>query len=419
MTASGDAVKAGGALGRKLTAAERTVLAEALRDKVRETLAGEEHPAEDMLPEYLLTMVDNRRTKKFVTDELAPLLADGDPAMSVTLVEFLWERLGQLLTGTEGAEASAEAAVAEAAAAKSAREESATSSGRKATASGVGTRKRARATAAGREKEEPAPAAVSTAEADARRLIEEARETRTAQHHGGQRAAAKRAPRHVPAKRTAAADHADDSAAPAADAGTNGDAASASRKEAAGEEVPKCQFWPNCKHGDQCRFFHPTEPCIYYPNCRAGDRCRYIHPDAGRGMPTQLLMMQKMMQMHTQGMMAPPCKYGYACERRRQNKPCSFSHPQITCRYGKNCKRQPRGGMPGMPGTCMFSHAPLCRNGWECSRPGCAFAHPAKAPDVAEADATTEGGDPATAVADTPEHMESELGAEAQAQVDE
>jgi len=34
-----------------------------------------------------------------------------------------------------------------------------------------------------------------------------------------------------------------------------------------GERV-RCQYWPECNRGDQCKFWHPKELCKKYPNCQ-------------------------------------------------------------------------------------------------------------------------------------------------------
>ncbi|XP_054758966.2 zinc finger CCCH domain-containing protein 14-like [Lytechinus pictus] len=41
----------------------------------------------------------------------------------------------------------------------------------------------------------------------------------------------------------------------------------------------RCKFWPACKNGSDCLFFHPSTPCRTFPNCKFGDKCLFIHPN--------------------------------------------------------------------------------------------------------------------------------------------
>lgn len=40
----------------------------------------------------------------------------------------------------------------------------------------------------------------------------------------------------------------------------------------------RCKFYPICRLGDSCEFFHPTLPCKVFPNCKFGESCAFIHP---------------------------------------------------------------------------------------------------------------------------------------------
>ncbi|KXS10811.1 hypothetical protein M427DRAFT_462037 [Gonapodya prolifera JEL478] len=41
----------------------------------------------------------------------------------------------------------------------------------------------------------------------------------------------------------------------------------------------RCGYWPQCKKGAECRFWHPVELCPQWPNCPYNDaQCLYIHP---------------------------------------------------------------------------------------------------------------------------------------------
>jgi len=85
----------------------------------------------------------------------------------------------------------------------------------------------------------------------------------------------------------------------------------------------RCKYWPTCKRGDACVYFHPIEQCANWPNCSFGSECWYIHP-----------------QM--------PCKYGVHCNRPN----CVYTHPPanlspIICKFGENCSRP----------DCVFTHS--------------------------------------------------------------
>eukprot|EP00923_Selenidium_pygospionis_P014025 GHVN01024165.1.p1 GENE.GHVN01024165.1~~GHVN01024165.1.p1 ORF type:complete len:696 (-),score=149.63 GHVN01024165.1:126-2213(-) len=61
----------------------------------------------------------------------------------------------------------------------------------------------------------------------------------------------------------------------------------------------RCETFPNCPFGDQCRYIHPTEQCTKWPHCSFGRRCFYLHPDV-------------------------PCKFGLNCH----NQTCNYEHPE-------------------------------------------------------------------------------------------
>eukprot|EP00026_Physarum_polycephalum_P005012 Phypoly_transcript_05038.p1 GENE.Phypoly_transcript_05038~~Phypoly_transcript_05038.p1 ORF type:complete len:587 (-),score=75.16 Phypoly_transcript_05038:164-1924(-) len=174
--------------------------------------------------------------------------------------------------------------------------------------------------------------------------------------------------------------------------------------ESVGKKIKKekCQYWPNCKRGDECAYFHPTQKCKLFPDCPFADKCLYIHPSvpckfgakcarpdcayshpapsslslsgtyptstfAPKGtlsvntaLPTGLgVGPSKFAPVHGAGV--KPCKHGFACPR----DGCTFFHPPNACVYGDACAR------PG----CAFAHGKMCRSGIACSTPGCSFVH--------------------------------------------
>lgn len=88
----------------------------------------------------------------------------------------------------------------------------------------------------------------------------------------------------------------------------------------------RCSYWPKCARGDQCLYFHPKEICKNFPDCSFGDQCLYIHN-------------------------RPECKYGARCSRLS----CSFNHSlsvAVVCKFGASCNRL----------DCAFSHPSRSRS---------------------------------------------------------
>ncbi|ORY05761.1 hypothetical protein K493DRAFT_33452 [Basidiobolus meristosporus CBS 931.73] len=153
------------------------------------------------------------------------------------------------------------------------------------------------------------------------------------------------------------------------------------------DQPQRCTFWPNCTKGEDCKFFHPTKPCRDYPNCPNGAKCLYIHLDDEKAETKK----------------AVACKFGAKCT----NPECKFSHPSPAaiaagaksekaerCRYYPNCKNahctyshvdepQPNYGeslapeSAPVPNPSYVRKVPVqCRDGSNCTRPGCHFLHP-------------------------------------------
>jgi len=97
-------------------------------------------------------------------------------------------------------------------------------------------------------------------------------------------------------------------------------------------ERVRCQYWPECSRGDQCKYWHPKELCKKYPNCPAGDKCLYIHPAS----PSN-----------------PPSRSGSVSSKHNRTKSDASSvisaasdRSNIECKFGANCNRP----------DCKYSH---------------------------------------------------------------
>lgn len=108
----------------------------------------------------------------------------------------------------------------------------------------------------------------------------------------------------------------------------------------------RCKFWPSCKEGDDCNYYHPSKPCRAFPNCRFGSQCLYVHPackfnpNCTKPMcpfahPISQVPTRRMRPARVQqAAQAPKCRYGYRCS----NLMCTFSHQRAeSCRFGANC----------------------------------------------------------------------------------
>ncbi|XP_030854637.1 zinc finger CCCH domain-containing protein 14 isoform X2 [Strongylocentrotus purpuratus] len=124
----------------------------------------------------------------------------------------------------------------------------------------------------------------------------------------------------------------------------------------------RCKFWPACKNGSECNFFHPSTPCRTFPNCKFGDKCLFIHPNC----------------KFDATCMNPTCPYTHAT--RTKPAPIIIQAPPIrafpTFKQTANkmvCKFYPHCGNT----KCPFIHpAPkMCRYNISCTRPDCKFQH--------------------------------------------
>ncbi|XP_054263627.1 zinc finger CCCH domain-containing protein 14 isoform X2 [Macrosteles quadrilineatus] len=130
----------------------------------------------------------------------------------------------------------------------------------------------------------------------------------------------------------------------------------------------KCKYWPACRLGDKCTYYHPTKPCNMFPNCKFGDDCLYIHPQCkfnalctrkdcvfahtNAQAPVQpTVVAPKAKALYAAS--APPCKFFPNCT----NIHCQFSHPARPCRFGLYCTKK----------DCPFQHgqvAPVDKLKW-------------------------------------------------------
>lgn len=127
----------------------------------------------------------------------------------------------------------------------------------------------------------------------------------------------------------------------------------------------KCQYWPNCKRGNECNFHHPKERCKNYPNCSFGDQCLYIHPLSN--VPCKYgskCTNPECTFIHPPPTASIPCKDGFFCYLWNGN--CPYMHPMEACKFGPKCTKG---------AACPYSHEELCKFGARCIRPGCSFAH--------------------------------------------
>eukprot|EP00123_Amoebidium_parasiticum_P016732 comp23563_c0_seq1/m.39835 comp23563_c0_seq1/g.39835 ORF comp23563_c0_seq1/g.39835 comp23563_c0_seq1/m.39835 type:complete len:342 (-) comp23563_c0_seq1:176-1201(-) len=122
-----------------------------------------------------------------------------------------------------------------------------------------------------------------------------------------------------------------------------------------------CTFYPNCRNGDACPFYHPdsepaapakprsTKPCANFPYCSWGEECNFMHP-------------------------RPNCRFGPGC----RNMACPFNHPNGMPATAFPPAFGAYGGFAamGFGGGFGAAQPPKCRFFPNCANPNCQFFHP-------------------------------------------
>ncbi|KAI8348030.1 hypothetical protein EDC96DRAFT_313110 [Choanephora cucurbitarum] len=126
----------------------------------------------------------------------------------------------------------------------------------------------------------------------------------------------------------------------------------------------RCKYWPACKNGKECPFFHPTKMCPDFPNCpKKASECTFIHPETS----------QPVIQPPVMNKLPIPCKFFPYCN----NPVCPYVHPIVA----------PQQQAFFMQAQSSFTQQRVqvpCKNGDACTRPDCHFLHPKDPNPLAE-----------------------------------
>ncbi|KAL3265442.1 hypothetical protein HHI36_009645 [Cryptolaemus montrouzieri] len=101
----------------------------------------------------------------------------------------------------------------------------------------------------------------------------------------------------------------------------------------------RCKYFPSCRNGENCEFYHPSRNCEQFPFCKFGDQCLYLHPN---------------------------CKFGTSCTRRD----CPYSH------IGGLKQTVSRSSLPVVPAKIQAQPLQTCKFFPKCSNINCSFYHP-------------------------------------------
>ncbi|XP_040598582.1 zinc finger CCCH domain-containing protein 14 isoform X4 [Mesocricetus auratus] len=120
--------------------------------------------------------------------------------------------------------------------------------------------------------------------------------------------------------------------------------------------LERCKYWPACKNGDECVYYHPISPCKAFPNCKFAEKCLFVHPNC----------------KYDAKCTKPDCPFTHMSRRIPVlaskpvvSSPAPSSNGQL-CRYFPACKKM----------ECPFYHPKHCRFNTQCTRPDCTFYHP-------------------------------------------
>lgn len=180
---------------------------------------------------------------------------------------------------------------------------------------------------------------------------------------------------------------------------------------------PRCQYFPDCSNKD-CEFAHPTKLCFAFPKCsNPPGTCNYLHPGEDDELMERLekskqQYLEKKKKTNSAGSIGI-CKYGILCSK----EVCPFGHPTPAnndakvlvlewCPAGRQCQdvscekahpspvHMPLNKPSPVPQftleqckydaactnfKCPRRHATTpvpCREGSNCVRIDCFFAHP-------------------------------------------
>ncbi|CAO3695592.1 unnamed protein product [Rhizopus stolonifer] len=130
-------------------------------------------------------------------------------------------------------------------------------------------------------------------------------------------------------------------------------------------KVQRCKYWPTCKNGEQCPYFHPSAVCPDFPKCpNQASECMFIHPETVK-QPSVAALQQPTARLPY------PCKFFPYCS----NPVCPYIHPLPQQSYY----------MQAQPSYPTNQRVPIpCKNGNECTRPNCHFLHPKDENNYAE-----------------------------------
>ncbi|KAL3321314.1 hypothetical protein Ciccas_000021 [Cichlidogyrus casuarinus] len=112
--------------------------------------------------------------------------------------------------------------------------------------------------------------------------------------------------------------------------------------------LDRCKFWPNCRNKETCPYIHPKEKCAHFPNCKyPSTKCIYAHPI---------------------------CKYDLKCQR----PDCRYQHsnPVTIAASTSICKFMPNCTNPACPYVHLKAKVTPCRYGPDCrNKFSCPFSH--------------------------------------------